>query len=72
MTTLVIARISHVLVSKREGRMQGVMAAEMKDEYTIREGTFQHIVLEGTSYEVGKMQGEIIKETASAEAMTYR
>jgi predicted choloylglycine hydrolase len=38
-------------------------------EYTIREGTFQHIVLEGTSYEVGKMQGEIIKETKDKNAL---
>jgi hypothetical protein len=45
------------------GNPKGVMADEMKGKYTIREGTFQHIVLEGTSYKIGKMQGEIIKET---------
>ena len=47
---------------------KGVIAAEVSDEYAIREGIFQHIVLEGTSYEVGRMQREIIKETANAKA----
>ena len=52
--------------SLNAGNSKGVMAGEMKDEYIIREGTFQHIVLEGTSYEVGRIQGEIIKDSLNA------
>ena len=56
-----------VTASLNTGNSKGVMAGEMKDEYIIREGEFQHIVMEGTSYEVGKMQGEIIKAAGGAE-----
>ena len=34
----------------------------MSSEYIITETKFQHIVLEGTSYEVGKAQGDILKQ----------
>ncbi len=33
----------------------------MNQDYNLINGKFQHIVLEGTDYEVGKMQGEILK-----------
>ena len=33
----------------------------MTKEYIIRKGVFQHIVLEGTNYEVGRKQAEILK-----------
>lgn len=32
-----------------------------QQDYNIIDGEFQHIVLEGTAYEVGKMQGEALK-----------
>jgi predicted choloylglycine hydrolase len=34
----------------------------MSSEYIVTETQFQHIVLEGTSYEVGKAQGDILKQ----------
>ena len=46
-----------VTASLAIGNPKGVMAIEIE-----KEGTFQFIVLEGTSYEVGRMQEEIIKE----------
>ena len=58
-----------ITASLATGNPKGAIAKEMEGEYTIREGTFQHIVLEGTSYEVGKMQGEIIKETKDKEPL---
>ncbi|MFB0522421.1 MAG: hypothetical protein ACETV1_01500 [Candidatus Bathyarchaeia archaeon] len=33
----------------------------MNRDYNIVNGMFQHIILEGTAYEVGKKQGEILK-----------
>ncbi len=35
----------------------------MATGYVLREGTFQHVTLEGTSYEIGRRQGEILKAT---------
>ena len=34
----------------------------MKTGYDLIKGEFQHIILEGTNYEVGKMQGELLKK----------
>ncbi len=35
----------------------------MTGQYTMREGVFQHVTLEGTNYEVGRVQAEMLKET---------
>ena len=35
----------------------------MTDQYVIRKGVFQHITLEGTSYEIGRKQAEILRST---------
>lgn len=35
----------------------------MTEQYIIRKGVFQHITLEGTSYEIGRKQAEILKST---------
>lgn len=35
----------------------------MNEQYIIREGVFQHIMLEGTSYEMGRRQAEILRAT---------
>jgi len=40
----------------------------MSGSYTITQATFQHVVLEGTSYEVGRMQGDILKRDTRAVA----
>jgi predicted choloylglycine hydrolase len=34
----------------------------MSGEYAITEGEFEHVVLEGTPYQVGRMQGDILKQ----------
>jgi len=34
----------------------------MNRNYNLVEGTFQHTILEGTAYEVGKKQGELLKD----------
>jgi predicted choloylglycine hydrolase len=33
----------------------------MTEQYTMRKGVFQHVTLEGTSYEVGRRQAEMLK-----------
>ena len=33
----------------------------MVERYTLREGIFRHITLEGTSYEIGRKQAEILQ-----------
>jgi len=33
----------------------------MNRDYNLVNGKFQHIILEGAAYEVGKMQGETLK-----------
>lgn len=38
----------------------------MNRDYNIINGKFQHIILEGTAYEVGKMQGEIVRKDEKA------
>ena len=38
----------------------------MVNEYQIHEITFKHILLEGTSYEVGQQQGELLKSNTNA------
>lgn len=38
----------------------------MTEQYNIREGIFQHVTLEGTSYEIGQAQAEILKATNEA------
>ncbi|MBN1875407.1 MAG: hypothetical protein JXA33_14350 [Anaerolineae bacterium] len=35
----------------------------MSDQYIIREGVFQHVILEGTSYEIGRRQAELLQVT---------
>lgn len=35
----------------------------MTEQYVIRKGVFQHITLEGTNYEIGRLQGEILQAT---------
>lgn len=35
----------------------------MTEQYIMRKGAFQHIALEGTSYEIGRKQAEILKST---------
>jgi len=40
-------------------------------EYTIIEKDFQHVVLEGTAYEVGQQQGEILKRQNPEAARWY-
>ena len=40
----------------------------MTEQYIIRKGIFQHITLEGTSYEVGRMQAETLKATGETAA----
>lgn len=37
----------------------------MSPEYSIREARFQHVVLEGTSYEVGRWQAEVAQQRAT-------
>ncbi len=37
----------------------------MSAEYSIREAQFQHVVLEGTSYEVGRWQAEVARQRAT-------
>jgi len=34
----------------------------MPNEYELINGKFQHVILEGSSYDVGKQQGELIKK----------
>lgn len=41
----------------------------MKDEYTIHKRKFEHHLLEGSHYEIGKRQGEIIKKNEEAIKM---
>ncbi len=41
----------------------------MKNEYTYHKKTFEHHSLEGSHYEIGKMQGEIIKKNKDAVKM---
>lgn len=43
----------------------------MSDEYTITEGEFEHIVLEGTPYQVGRMQGEVLKQKDEQAAGSF-
>jgi len=38
----------------------------MSQNYDLIHGRFQHVILEGTAYEVGKMQGEILKSKEEA------
>jgi hypothetical protein len=40
----------------------------MSGEYIVTETQFQHIILEGTSYKVGKAQGDILKQDEEAIA----
>ncbi len=40
----------------------------MNQEYNLVNGKFQHLVLEGTAYEVGKAQGEILKNNKEMHA----
>ncbi len=40
----------------------------MNRDYNLVNGKFQHVVLEGTAYEVGKMQGEILKNDREMRA----
>lgn len=35
---------------------------DMNDEYTLIEKRFQHVILEGSRYEIGQQQGEFLKE----------
>ena len=35
----------------------------MTEQYTMREGVYQHVTFEGTSYEVGRLQAEMLKGT---------
>ena len=35
----------------------------MTEQYTMRKGVYQHVTLEGTSYEVGRLQAEMLKGT---------
>jgi predicted choloylglycine hydrolase len=44
----------------------------MNRNYNLVNGRFQHIVLEGTPYEVGKMQGEILKKEDAMRARIER
>ena len=44
----------------------------MNRDYNIIKGKFHHIILEGTTYEVGKMQGEILKNDEEMRARIER
>ena len=46
-------------------QLQGCIGkgARVAEQYIIRKGVFQHVTLEGTSYEIGRMQAEILKAT---------
>jgi len=41
------------------------------EQYIIREGVFQHITLEGTSYEIGRKQAEILKSTNESSLNSF-
>jgi predicted choloylglycine hydrolase len=42
--------------------------SDMNRDYNLVNGKFQHIILEGTAYEVGKLQGEILKNDEEMRA----
>lgn len=44
----------------------------MNRDYNLVKGKFQHVILEGTAYEVGKMQGEILKNDEEMRARIER
>jgi hypothetical protein len=40
----------------------------MNRDYNLVKGKFQHVILEGTAYEVGRKQGEILKKDEEMRA----
>jgi len=44
----------------------------MNRDYNLVNGKFQHIILEGTAYEVGRMQGEILRKDEEMRARIER